>query len=78
MKGNKYVSSCILCPCYKHHNRSAIYCLPVEDAASIVVTFKDSSDRKRFMKKHCYPPRDSSRCPLYSVLCRRFQGADDG
>ena len=78
MKGDKYVGSRPFCPCYKHHNRSAIYCLPVEDASNTSYTFDNPALRKRFMKRHCYPKSDATRCPFYPILISMHQGADDG
>ena len=70
MKGNKWASACVSCPFYKYTAQNSIYCLPPEEADSFITTFHNSDDRKRYMKKHCYPLSESTRCLLYEVLSR--------
>ena len=68
MKGNKHASVCVSCPFYKYNTSNAIYCLPPEDADNFITSFHDSNDRKRYMRKHCYPLSGSIRCHLYEIL----------
>ena len=68
MQDNKHACARVLCSCYKFNNRSNIYCFPVPDASSTVLSFADPSERKLFMKKHCYPAEERYRCPLYQIL----------
>lgn len=78
MQYNKYTSECVLCPCYMHHNRNAIYCLPIAGADAVVTTFSNSADRKSYMACHCYPSGTSARCALFSVLFRHQEEKEDG
>ena len=74
MKENKHVNLKICCPCYKHNNGMAIYCLGAAGASSTITTFSNTADRKRYMKKHCSPTENSKRCALYSVLLKENGG----
>ena len=74
MQQNKHSCPRVLCPCYKFNNRSGIYCFPVPEADNTILTFANPSDRKRFMKKHCYPSEEKYRCAIYRILFKENGG----
>ncbi len=78
MKNGKHVNPNVFCSCYKYNTLQSVYCLGVPGASANVTTFNHGDERKRFMKKHCYPPGEAARCPLYAILFTLNGGGDDG
>ena len=78
MKNGKHINSNVFCACYKYNTLQSVYCLGVPGSSANVTTFTNGDERKRFMKKHCYPQRESARCPIYGILFNLNRGGDDG
>ena len=76
MNGKRKVSPKTICPCYKFNDDHQIYCLGVQGAASVKLSFTKPSDRKAFQACHCNPDVRSARCVLYSILFKENQDDD--
>ena len=77
MNGNKKISPDIYCCCYKSNTTHEINCLGMLGTDGNNVTFKSPTMRREFMKKHCYPPGEKNRCPLYPILYRENEEEDN-
>ena len=76
MHGSRKISVKAMCPCYKFNDTSQIYCLGVQGAASVKLSFNNATERKAFQKCHCNPEVRSAICILYSILFKENQGDD--
>ncbi len=54
-----------------------INCLGMLGTSGTNIPFSNQIDRKKFMKKHCYPPGEKHRCALYKILYEQNEDQDD-
>lgn len=63
----------VKCPFYKKTSANEIVCEGVCAKSSIHLTFESRTTKKTFMKERCFEIDGAKKCPIYTVITRKYE-----